>query len=53
MIDKSTINKASRIIQKKSLENGIPNVDSKNNVLYYQLHDGTITKEKTLFHMEN
>ncbi len=38
-------NNAVREAQKKSLENGIPNVYSKNNVLYYQLPDGTITME--------
>ncbi|MEA3353029.1 MAG: hypothetical protein U9Q33_04330 [Campylobacterota bacterium] len=38
-------NNAVREAQKKSLENGVPNVYSKNNVLYYQLPDGTITME--------
>jgi len=38
-------NNAVREAQKKSLENGIPNVYSKNNVLYYQLPDGTITMD--------
>ncbi len=31
--------------QKKSLANGIPNVYSKNGVLYFQLPDGTITMD--------
>jgi len=31
--------------QKRSLENGVPNVYSKNGKLYYQLPDGTITSE--------
>ena len=31
--------------QRKSLENGIPNVYSKNGVLYFQLPDGTITMD--------
>lgn len=38
-------NKAVREAQQKSLENGIPNVYSKNGVVYYQLPDGTITME--------
>ncbi|MFA7084534.1 MAG: hypothetical protein WC141_08380 [Arcobacteraceae bacterium] len=38
-------NNAVREAQKRSLENGVPNVYSKNNVLYYQLPDGTITME--------
>jgi len=38
-------NNAVRDAQKKSLENGIPNVYSKNDVLYYQLPDGTITMD--------
>ncbi len=38
-------NNAVREAQKKSLENGIPNVYGKNNVLYFQLPDGTITME--------
>jgi len=38
MIDRS-------IIQRKSLENGIPNVYSKNGVMYFQLPDGTITMD--------
>ena len=38
-------NDAVREAQRKSLENGIPNVYSKNGVLYYQLPDGTITME--------
>ncbi|WP_428024041.1 hypothetical protein [Arcobacter sp.] len=49
IIDKNLIqqigNDAVREAQKRSLENGIPNVYSKNNVLYYQLPDGTITME--------
>lgn len=31
--------------QKKSLENGVANVYSKNGQLYFQLPDGTITQE--------
>ena len=38
-------NDAVREAQKKSLENGIPNVYSKNGVQYFQLSDGTITME--------
>jgi len=38
-------NDAVRLAQKKNLENGIPNVYSKNGVLYFQLPDGTITME--------
>ena len=36
-------NNAVRKAQRKSLENGIPNVYSKNGVMYFQLPDGTIT----------
>ncbi len=36
-------NNAVREAQKKSLENGVPNVYSKNGVIYFQLPDGTIT----------
>ena len=38
-------NNAVREAQRKNLENGIPNVYSKNGVLYFQLPDGTITME--------
>jgi len=38
-------NDAVRQAQRKSLENGIPNVYSKNDVLYFQLPDGTITMD--------
>lgn len=38
-------NDAVRQAQKKSLENGVPNVYSKNGVQYFQLPDGTITME--------
>ncbi len=38
-------NNAMRAAQTKSLENGIPNVYSKNDVLYFQLPDGTITMD--------
>jgi hypothetical protein len=59
-IDKKMIqsiaNNAVREAQKKSLENGIANVYSKNGVVYFQLPDGTITmqnpfeeKSKSLF----
>ncbi len=48
-IDKSEIQKiandAVREAQKKSLENGVANVYSKNGVIYFQLPDGTITME--------
>lgn len=37
--------KAVRQAQRKSLENGIANVYSKNGNLYFQLPDGTITQE--------
>ena len=38
-------NNAVREAQRKGLENGIPNVYSKNGVLYFQLPDGTITMD--------
>ncbi len=38
-------NNAVRKAQQRSLENGIPNVYSKNGVMYFQLPDGTITME--------
>ena len=38
-------NNAVREAQRKSLENGIPNVYSKNGVVYYQLPNGTITMQ--------
>ena len=38
-------NDAVREAQRKNLENGIPNVYSKNGVLYFQLPDGTITMD--------
>ncbi len=38
-------NNAVREAQRKSLENGIPNVYSKNGVMYFQLSDGTITMD--------
>ena len=38
-------NNAVRDAQKQSLKNGIPNVYSKNGVVYFQLPDGTITME--------
>ena len=41
-------NDAVREAQKKNLENDIPNVYSKNGVLYFQLPDGTITMENPL-----
>ncbi len=48
-IDRKTIqmiaNNAVREAQRKSLENGIANVYSKNGVIYFQLPDGTITME--------
>lgn len=49
MISKDLIqqigNDAVREAQRRSLENGIPNVYSKNGIIYYQLPDGTITME--------
>lgn len=36
-------NNAVRDAQRRSLENGVPNVYSKNGYLYYQLVDGRIT----------
>ena len=41
-------NDAVREAQRKNLENDIPNVYSKNGVLYFQLPDGTITMENPL-----
>ncbi|MEA3456533.1 MAG: hypothetical protein U9R26_08475 [Campylobacterota bacterium] len=38
-------NDAVREAQRRNLESGIPNVYSKNGVLYYQLPDGTITMD--------
>ncbi len=38
-------NNAVREAQRKSLENGVANVYSKNGVVYFQLPDGTITME--------
>ncbi len=38
-------NDAVRAAQKQNLENGIPNIYSKNGVLYFQLPDGTITMD--------
>jgi len=37
--------KAVKEAQKKSLENGVANVYSKNGQIYFQLPDGTITQE--------
>ena len=37
--------KAVKEAQRKSLENGIANVYSKNGQIYFQLPDGTITQE--------
>lgn len=37
--------KAVKDAQKKSLENGVANVYSKNGQIYFQLPDGTITQE--------
>lgn len=39
--------------QKKSLENGIPNVYSKNGRVYFQLPDGTITQGTPKEYMQN
>lgn len=38
--------KAVKEAQKKSLQNGIANVYSKNGEIYFQLPDGTITQTK-------
>ncbi|MBL1244890.1 MAG: hypothetical protein COA39_010980 [Sulfurimonas sp.] len=38
--------KAVKKAQKRSLENGIANVYSKNGNIYFQLPDGTITQEQ-------
>lgn len=38
-------NDAVRKAQQNSLKNGIANVYSKNNVIYFQLPDGTITQD--------
>ncbi len=40
--------KAVKEAQKRSLENGIANVYSKNGTIYFQLPDGTITQEKPI-----
>ena len=37
--------KAVKKAQRKSLENGVANVYSKNGQIYFQLPDGTITQE--------
>lgn len=37
--------KAIKEVQKKSLEQGIPNVYCKNKTIYFQLPDGTITQD--------
>ena len=37
--------KAVKDAQRKSLENGVANVYSKNGQIYFQLPDGTITQE--------
>lgn len=37
--------KAVKEAQKRSLQNGVPNVYSRNGKLYYELPDGTITSE--------
>lgn len=41
-------NDAVRKAQRSNLEKGIPNVYSKNGVLYFQLPDGTITMDNPL-----
>ena len=38
-------NRAVQKAQKENLKKGIPNVYSKNKVIYFQLPDGTITME--------
>lgn len=38
--------KAVKQAQKRSLENGVANVYSKNGSIYFQLPDGTITQEQ-------
>lgn len=44
-----SVNKA----QKKSLENKIPNVYSKNGRVYFQLPDGAITQDTPKEYMQN
>ncbi len=46
-------NNAVREAQRKSLENGVANVYSKNGVVYFQLPDGTITMENPFEKFEN
>ena len=41
----SILKVASKEAQRKSLENGVANVYSKNGQIYFQLPDGTITQE--------
>jgi len=45
-------NNAVRDAQRNSLENGVPNVYSKNGFLYYQLVDGTITMDNPFENQE-
>lgn len=45
--------KSVKEVQKKSLENGIPNVYSKNGRVYFQLPDGTITQDTPKEYMQN
>ena len=40
--------KAVKEAQKKSLDNGVANVYSKNGQIYFQLPDGTITQTKPI-----
>ena len=40
--------KAVKKAQKKSLDNGVANVYSKNGQIYFQLPDGTITQTKPI-----
>ena len=51
-IIKMIANNAVREAQRKSLKNGIPNVYSKNGVIYFQLPDGTITMENPYDRLE-
>lgn len=45
--------KAVKEAQRKSLENGVANVYSKNGQIYYQLPNGTITQEKPKEYIKN
>ncbi len=46
-------NSAIRKAQKESLKKGIPNVYSKNKIIYFQLPDGIITMKNPFKKMKN